>query len=114
MELGKEPTNEEIADKMGISVEKVCEIMRASMEPVSLGAPVGEDGDSSLEDFIPDGTHSVEDEVTQIRLSEQVQEAIDMLPEREQQVLRLRFGLDDGRSRTLEEVGSEFHVTRCI
>lgn len=82
------------------------------MEPVSLGAPVGEDGDSSLEDFIPDGTQSVENEVTQIRLTEQVQEALGILPEREQRVLRLRFGLDDGRSRTLEEVGSEFHVTR--
>ena len=112
VELGKEPTNEEIADRMGITAEKVCEIMRASMEPVSLGAPVGEDGDSSLEDFIPDGTQSVENEVTQIRLTEQVQEAIGILPEREQRVLRLRFGLDDGRSRTLEEVGSEFHVTR--
>lgn len=112
VELGKEPTNEEIADRMGIKVEKVREIMRASMEPVSLGAPVGEDGDSTLEDFIPDSTHSVENEVAQIRLTEQVQEALEMLPEREQRVLRLRFGLDDGRSRTLEEVGSEFHVTR--
>ena len=72
VELGKEPTNEEIADRMGITAEKVCEIMRASMEPVSLGAPVGEDGDSSLEDFIPDGTQSVENEVKQIRLTEQV------------------------------------------
>ena len=112
VELGKEPTNEDIADRMGTTAEKVCEIMRASMDPVSLGAPVGEDGDSSLEDFIPDGTQSVENEVTQIRLTEQVQEAIGILPEREQRVLRLRFGLDDGRSRTLEEVGSEFHVTR--
>ena len=112
VELGKEPTNEEIADRMGTTAEKVREIMRASMEPVSLGAPVGEDGDSTLEDFIPDSTHSVENEVAQIRLTEQVQEALEMLPEREQRVLRLRFGLDDGRSRTLEEVGSEFHVTR--
>lgn len=112
LELGREPTDEEIADKMGITAEKVCEIKKASLEPVSLGTPIGEEGESCLEDFIPDSVHSVEKEVTQIRLREQVQEAVDKLPERDQKVLRLRFGLDDGRTRTLEEVGDEFHLTR--
>lgn len=112
LELGREPKNEEIADKMRITVERVREIKSASLEPVSLGTPIGEEGDSCLQDFIPDRTHSVEKEVAGIRMKEQVQEVVGKLPEREQRVLSLLFGLDDGRARTLEKVGNESHVTR--
>lgn len=112
LELNMEPTAEQIADRMGISEEKVCEIMMAALDPVSLETPVGEEEDSKLEDFVQDSAQSVERTVMQARLKEQVDEALRKLPEREEQVLRLRFGLDDGRERTLEEVGREFNVTR--
>ena len=112
LELNMEPTAEQIADRMGISEEKVCEIMMAALDPVSLETPVGEEEDSKLEDFVQDSAQSVERTVMQARLKEQVDEALRRLPEREEQVLRLRFGLDDGRERTLEEVGREFNVTR--
>ena len=112
LELNMEPTAEQIADRMGISEEKVCEIMMAALDPVSLETPVGEEEDSKLEDFVQDSAQSVERTVMQTRLKEQVDEALRKLPEREEQVLRLRFGLDDGRERTLEEVGREFNVTR--
>ena len=84
----------------------------AALDPVSLETPVGEEEDSKLEDFVQDSAQSVERTVMQARLKEQVDEALRKLPEREEQVLRLRFGLDDGRERTLEEVGREFNVTR--
>ena len=112
LELNMEPTAEQIADRMGISEEKVCEIMMAALDPVSLETPVGEEEDSKLEDFVQDSAQSVERTVMQARLKEQVDEALRKLPEREERVLRLRFGLDDGRERTLEEVGREFNVTR--
>ena len=112
LELNMEPTAEQIADRMEISEEKVCEIMMAALDPVSLETPVGEEEDSKLEDFVQDSAQSVERTVMQARLKEQVDEALRKLPEREEQVLRLRFGLDDGRERTLEEVGREFNVTR--
>ena len=112
LELNMEPTAEQIADRMGISEEKVCEIMMAALDPVSLETPVGEEEDSKLEDFLKDSKQSVERTVMQVRLKEQVDEALGKLTEREERVLRLRFGLDDGRERTLEEVGREFNVTR--
>ena len=112
VEQGMEPTAEQIADRMGIPEEKVREIMMKSLDPVSLETPVGEEEDSKLEDFVQDRTQSVERTVMQARLKEQVDEALRKLPEREERVLRLRFGLDDGRERTLEEVGREFNVTR--
>ena len=111
-ELGKEPTVEQIADRMGFSAEKVRDIMMASLDPVSLETPIGEEEDSKLEDFLKDSKQSVERTVMQVRLKEQVDEALGKLTEREERVLRLRFGLDDGRERTLEEVGREFNVTR--
>ena len=111
-ELGMEPTAEQIADRMGISEAKVREIMMVSLNPVSLETPVGDEEDSKLEDFVQDSTQSVERTVMQVRLKEQVDEVLGKLPEREEKVLRLRFGLDDGRERTLEEVGREFNVTR--
>lgn len=112
LELNTEPTVEQIADRMGITEEKACEIMMAALDPVSLETPVGEEEDSKLEDFVQDSAQSVERTVMQARLKEQVDEALRKLPEREERVLRLRFGLDDGRERTLEEVGREFNVTR--
>ena len=112
VELGMEPNTEQIADRMGIPVEKVRDIMMAAMDPLSLETPIGEEEDSKLEDFVQDSTQSVERTVIQSRLREQVDEVLGKLPEREERVLRLRFGLDDGRERTLEEVGREFNVTR--
>ena len=111
-ELGMEPTVEQIAERMGFTPEKVREIMMASMDPISLETPIGDEADSKLEEFVPDSKQSVEETVMQARLREQVDEALAKLSEREEQVLRLRFGLDDGRERTLEEVGREFNVTR--
>ncbi len=112
-ELGREPTPEEIADAMGIPVEKVREIQKVSQEPVSLETPIGEEEDSHLGDFIQDENVQVPAEAAAYTLlREQLNEVLDTLTDREQQVLRLRFGLDDGRARTLEEVGREFHVTR--
>ena len=111
-ELGREPTPEEIAEKMDIPVERVREIIKISQEPVSLETPIGEEEDSHLGDFIQDDNVPVPAEQAAFTLlKEQLHEVLGTLTEREQKVLRLRFGLDDGRARTLEEVCKEFNVT---
>jgi RNA polymerase primary sigma factor len=110
---GREPSPEEIAKEMGISVEKVREIQKITQEPVSLETPIGEEEDSHLGDFIPDEDVPAPAEAAAFSmLKEQLVEVLDTLTEREQKVLKLRFGLEDGRARTLEEVGKEFDVTR--
>ena len=110
---GREPSPEEIAEEMGISVDKVREIQKIAQEPVSLETPIGEEEDSQLGDFIPDEDVPAPAEAAAFSmLKEQLVEVLDTLTEREQKVLKLRFGLDDGRARTLEEVGKEFDVTR--
>lgn len=112
-ELGREPVPEEIAEEMGMPVERVREILKISQEPVSLETPIGEEEDSHLGDFIQDDNVPVPaDAAAFTLLKEQLVEVLGTLTEREQKVLRLRFGLDDGRARTLEEVGKEFNVTR--
>ena len=112
-ELGREPTPEEIAEKMDIPVERVREIIKISQEPVSLETPIGEEEDSHPGDFIQDDNVPVPAEAAAFTLlKEQLDEVLGTLTEREQKVLRLRFGLKDGRARTLEEVGKEFNVTR--
>ena len=112
-ELGREPTPEEIAEEMDMNVERVREILKISQEPVSLETPIGEEEDSHLGDFIQDDNVPVPaDAAAFTLLKEQLIEVLATLTEREQKVLRLRFGLDDGRARTLEEVGKEFNVTR--
>lgn len=112
-ELGREPTPEEIAREMEIQPDKVREIMKVSQEPVSLETPIGEEDDSHLGDFIPDdGTMAPSEAASHQLLKEQVEDVLASLTGRERRVLQLRFGLDDGRSRTLEEVGKEFGVTR--
>lgn len=112
-ELGKEPQPEEIAKEMNMPVEKVREIMKISQEPVSLETPIGEEEDSHLGDFIPDDDAPAPSEAAAFTLlKEQLIDVLDTLTPREEKVLRLRFGLDDGRARTLEEVGKEFNVTR--
>ena len=112
-ELGREPTPDEIAERMEIPVERVREILKISQEPVSLETPIGEEEDSHLGDFIQDDNVPVPaDAAAFTLLKEQLVEVLGTLTEREQKVLRLRFGLDDGRARTLEEVGKEFNVTR--
>ncbi|MFT4105935.1 MAG: RNA polymerase sigma factor RpoD [Lacrimispora sp.] len=112
-ELGREPVPEEIAARANMPVERVREIMKVSQEPVSLETPIGEEEDSHLGDFIQDEQVMVPaDAATFTMLHEQLMEVLDTLTEREQKVLKLRFGLDDGRPRTLEEVGKEFNVTR--
>ena len=112
-ELGREPTPEEIAEEMNISVDRVREILKISQEPVSLETPIGEEEDSHLGDFIQDdNVPAPADAAANTMLKEQLEEVLGTLTEREQKVLRLRFGLDDGRARTLEEVGKEFNVTR--
>ena len=112
-ELGREPTPEEIAEKMDIPVDRVREIIKISQEPVSLETPIGEEEDSHLGDFIQDDNVPVPaDAAAFTLLKEQLHEVLGTLTEREQKVLKLRFGLDDGRARTLEEVGKEFNVTR--
>ena len=112
-ELGREPTPEEIAEEMDMSVDRVREILKISQEPVSLETPIGEEEDSHLGDFIQDDNVPVPaDAAAFTLLKEQLVEVLGTLTEREQKVLRLRFGLDDGRARTLEEVGKEFNVTR--
>lgn len=112
-ELGREPYPEEIAEKMNLPVERVREIQKISQEPVSLETPIGEEEDSHLGDFIQDDNVPVPAEAAAFTLlKEQLVEVLGTLTEREQKVLRLRFGLDDGRARTLEEVGKEFDVTR--
>src|SRR5579875_52469 len=112
-DLGREPTSEEIGRGMEISPEKVREIIKVSQEPVSLETPIGEEEDSHLGDFLEDQSALAPAEAASHQLlKEQVEDVLDSLTERERKVLQLRFGLDDGRSRTLEEVGKEFHVTR--
>ncbi len=110
---GHEPTAEEISDELDMPVDKVREIMRVAQEPVSLETPIGEEEDSHLGDFIPDDdAPAPQDAASHTLLKEQLSEVLDTLTPREEKVLRLRFGLEDGRSRTLEEVGKEFNVTR--
>ena len=112
-ELGREPTPEEIAEEMKMPVERVREILKISQEPVSLETPIGEEEDSHLGDCIKDDNVPVPaDAATFTLLKEQLEEVLGTLTEREQKVLTLRFGLEDGRARTLEEVGKEFNVTR--
>ena len=112
-EKGREPMPEEIAEEMNISVERVREILKISQEPVSLETPIGEEEDSHLGDFIQDdNVPSPADAATATLLREQIDKVLDTLADREQKVLRLRFGLDDGKARTLEEVGKVFNVTR--
>lgn len=112
-ELGREPTPEEIAVEMGITEEKVREIQKIAQDPVSLETPIGEEEDSHLSDFIEDEASAAPtDAVSITMLKEQLLGVLDTLTPREEKVLRLRYGLDDGRSRTLEEVGKEFNVTR--
>ena len=112
-ELGREPTVEELSKAMRLTPERINEIRQMCMEPVSLESPVGEEDDSHLGDFIEDNTGSQPaDAVSQAMLRQQLMEILDTLSEREAKVLRLRYGLDDGRPRTLEEVGKEFNVTR--
>ena len=112
-ELGREPTNEEIAEKMDIPVSRVREILKISQDPVSLETPIGEEEDSHLGDFIKDeNITSPADAAAFVLLKEQLNEVLYTLTEREQEVLKLRFGIEDGRARTLEEVGKEFNVTR--
>lgn len=112
-ELGREPTAEEIGEKIGMSADKVREILKISQDPVSLETPIGEEEDSHLGDFIPDEDAPAPAEAASLTLlKEQLDEVLNTLTEREGKVLRLRFGLADGRQRTLEEVGKEFNVTR--
>lgn len=112
-EEGREPTPDEIAEEMGISVEKVREILKIAQEPVSLETPIGEEEDSHLGDFIPDDDVPAPAEAAAFSmLKEQLVDVLGTLTEREQKVLKLRFGLEDGRARTLEEVGRKFDVTR--
>ena len=113
LELNREPTDDEIAKKMGITVDKVREVMKISQDPVSLETPIGEEDDSHLGDFIRDERSMSPDEyATNEILKEQIQETLSTLQEREREVLELRFGLIDGTSHTLEEVGKKFNVTR--
>ena len=112
-EYGREPTPEEIAKEMGISVDRVIEIQKIAQDPVSLETPIGEEEDSHLGDFIEDEQAvSPTDVVASSMLNEQILGILNTLTPREEKVLRLRYGLDDGKSRTLEEVGKEFNVTR--
>jgi RNA polymerase primary sigma factor len=112
-ELGHDPSPEEIADEMGLQVEKVREILKIAQEPVSIETPIGEEEDSRLGDFIPDEDASEPAEAASFMLlKEQLLDVLKTLTPREEKVLRLRFGLEDGRTRTLEEVGKEFNVTR--
>ncbi|MBQ4227340.1 MAG: sigma-70 family RNA polymerase sigma factor, partial [Clostridia bacterium] len=110
---GREPQPEEIADAMDISVEKVREIMKIAQEPVSLETPIGEEEDSHLGDFLPDeDAPAPADAAAFTLLKEQLLSVLSTLTPREEKVIKLRFGLEDGRQRTLEEVGKEFNVTR--
>ena len=112
-ELGRDPTVEEIANEMQMNVDKVREIMKIAQEPISLETPIGEEEDTQLGDFIADDDITTPSEAAAFTLlKEQLLEVLDTLTDREEKVLKLRFGLDDGRARTLEEVGKEFNVTR--
>ncbi|MEE3420691.1 MAG: RNA polymerase sigma factor RpoD [Lachnospiraceae bacterium] len=113
LELGREPTVEEIGKAMHMPPERVLEIQNMTQNPVSISSPVGEEDDSKLGDFIPDDTTPVPDDAAaNAMLKKQLNEALDTLTDREKEVLKLRYGLEDGQSRTLEEVGKKFHVTR--
>ena len=113
MELGHEPSVDEVAQELDMSIEKVREIMKVAQEPVSLETPIGEEEDSHLGDFIPDeAAPAPADSASHTLLKEQLADVLSTLTPREEKVLRLRFGLEDGRQRTLEEVGKEFNVTR--
>ena len=113
LELNREPSEEELAEKMGTSVEKIREIYKISQEPVSLETPIGEEDNSHLGDFVPDERNmSPEEYATNEMLKDEISEVLLTLTEREEKVIRLRFGLEDGKSRTLEEVGQMFGVTR--
>ncbi|WP_302223075.1 RNA polymerase sigma factor RpoD [uncultured Streptococcus sp.] len=112
-ELGQDPTPEQIAERMGVTPDKVREILKIAQEPVSLETPIGEEDDSHLGDFIEDEViENPVDYTTRVVLREQLDEVLDTLTDREENVLRLRFGLDDGKMRTLEDVGKVFNVTR--
>lgn len=112
-ELGREPTPEEVADRLGVPVTRVREVLKISRDPVSLDTPIGEEDDSHLGDFIEDDSAlSPSDSAAFSMLREELGTALESLTDRERQVVRLRFGLEDGRARTLEEVGKEFNVTR--
>lgn len=112
-EYGREPTIDEIAEKLGMSAEKVREIMKAAQDPVSLETPIGEEDDSHLGDFIPDDSSPTPAEAVSYQLlREQLNKVLHTLTPREEMVIKLRFGLEDGRTRTLEEVGKEFNITR--
>ena len=112
-ELGQDPTPEQIAERMEMTPDKVREILKIAQEPVSLETPIGEEEDSHLGDFIPDDDAPAPAEAASlVLLKEQINQVLSTLTEREEKVLRLRFGLEDGRSRTLEEVGQQFNVTR--
>ena len=112
-ELGREPTPEEVAERLSVPVSRVREVLKISRDPVSLDTPIGEEDDSHLGDFIEDDTAlSPADSATFSMLREELANALESLTERERQVVKLRFGLEDGRARTLEEVGREFNVTR--
>ena len=112
-ELGREPTLEELAERMGVSIERVSEIQKIAQDPVSLETPIGEEDDSHLGCFIEDDkTPTASDSVASTMLKEQIARVLDTLTPREEKVLRLRYGIDDGRPRTLEEVGKAFNVTR--
>ena len=112
-ELGREPTPEEVAERLNVPVSRVREVLKISRDPVSLDTPIGEEDDSHLGDFIEDDTAlSPADSAAFSMLREELSTALESLTERERQVVRLRFGLEDGRARTLEEVGKEFNVTR--
>ena len=112
-EYGREPSIDEIAEKLGMSADKVREIMKAAQDPVSLETPIGEEDDSHLGDFIPDeSTPTPAEAVSYQLLREQLNKVLHTLTPREEMVIKLRFGLDDGRTRTLEEVGKEFNITR--
>ena len=113
LELNREPTEEELAEKMGIPVDKIKDIYKISQEPVSLETPIGEEDDSHLGDFIKDERNvSPEEYATNEMLKDEIADVLETLTEREEKVIRLRFGLEDGKSRTLEEVGQMFGVTR--
>ena len=112
-ELGRDPSNSEIAERMGISEQRVCEIQKIAQDPVSLESPVGEEDESKISDFVEDDTiKSPTESTAQDILKSQLLSVIETLTPREQKVIRLRYGLDDGHARTLEEVGKEFNVTR--
>jgi RNA polymerase primary sigma factor len=112
-ELGREPTNEELAEKMELPVQKIRRVMRVAQEPISLETPVGEEDESHLGDFIVDHANaSPAEQVINLNLHEQTAEVLKSLSPREEKIIRLRFGLEDGSEHTLEEVGQSFAVTR--